>query len=65
MEHEVVAKLAADLKAGNLPPAEPRDIDAAVRSIADALSRPDTPRQCPESFALWFELSGTRHWLKR
>jgi V8-like Glu-specific endopeptidase len=41
MEHDVVASLAANLKAGNLPPAQPQDIDAAVRSIADAM--PVTP----------------------
>jgi V8-like Glu-specific endopeptidase len=40
MDHEVIAKLAASLKLGVLPPAQPRDIDAAVRLIVDKL--PDT-----------------------
>jgi V8-like Glu-specific endopeptidase len=41
MDYEIIAKLAAHLKAGVLPPAQPQDIDAAVRSIADKL--PNTP----------------------
>jgi hypothetical protein len=32
MDHEIIAKLAASLKVGDLPPAQPQDIDAAVRS---------------------------------
>ena len=41
MDHDVIAKLAASLKAGDLPSAQPRDIEAAVRLIADEL--PHTP----------------------
>jgi hypothetical protein len=41
MDHEIIAKLAANLKVGILAPAQPQDIDAAVRLIVDEL--PDTP----------------------
>src|SRR5882757_7456300 len=41
MDHDIIAKLAASLKAGDLPSAQPRDIEAAVRLIADEL--PHTP----------------------
>jgi V8-like Glu-specific endopeptidase len=41
MEHDVVESIAAGLKDGKLPAAQPRDIDAAVRSIADALPQTD------------------------
>ncbi len=41
MDYEVIEKLAANLKTGILLPAQPQDIDAAVRSIVDKL--PNTP----------------------
>jgi hypothetical protein len=37
MDLDIIAKLTEDLKAGVLPPAQPRDIEAAVRMIADEL----------------------------
>lgn len=39
MDHDIIAKLAESLKAGTLPPAQPRDIEAAVRLIADELPK--------------------------
>jgi hypothetical protein len=41
MEHDTVAKIAASLKEGIVPPAQPRDIEAAVQLIVDEL--PHTP----------------------
>src|SRR5262245_13661489 len=41
MEHDAVSMLAASLKQGKLPPAEPGDLAAAVRTVADGLARPD------------------------
>ncbi|RPI41565.1 MAG: hypothetical protein EHM59_19875, partial [Betaproteobacteria bacterium] len=40
MDHGVVPKLIAGLKNGELAPADPRDLDAAVRAMADELSGP-------------------------
>ncbi len=37
MDYDIVAKLVKNLKAGILPPAQPQDIEAAVRLIADEL----------------------------
>jgi len=42
VKHDAVAMLAANLKRGALPLAQPRDLEAAVRLIADELARPDT-----------------------
>lgn len=39
MEHDVVRDIASSLRVGKITPADPRDVDAAVRSIADGLAR--------------------------
>jgi hypothetical protein len=43
MEHSVLSRLADSLKQGQLPPADPRELDGAVQAIADELVRPGKP----------------------